>query len=51
MYCMPVIKNEDTITLEKSAWTAPTEVAVQGPDEKALVFRGGEAIEWKVTAS
>ena len=30
---------------------APEEVKVEGPDEKALVYRGGEAIEWKVVAS
>mgnify|MGYP003694650445 CR=1 FL=1 len=29
-------------------WTAPEEVKVEGPDEKALVYRGGETIEWKV---
>jgi dihydroorotase len=40
--------NEATITLEKSSWTAPQEVKVGGPDEKALVYRGGETIEWKV---
>ncbi len=43
--------NEDTITLEKSPWTAPQEVEVEGPDEKALVYRGGETIAWKVVAS
>ena len=42
--------NEDTITLEKSAWTAPPEVKVEGPDEKALIYRGGESIEWKVVS-
>jgi dihydroorotase len=40
--------NEGTITLEKSSWTAPSEVAVEGPDERALVYRGGETIEWRV---
>jgi dihydroorotase len=40
--------NEDMITLEKSAWTAPAEIAVSGADERALVYRGGETIEWKV---
>jgi dihydroorotase len=40
--------NEATITLEKSPWTAPEEVKVEGPDEKALVYRGGETIEWRV---
>jgi dihydroorotase len=43
--------NEDTITLEKSSWTAPQEVKVEGADEKALVYRGGETIEWKVAAN
>jgi dihydroorotase len=43
--------NEERITLEKTAWTAPAEVKVEGPDEKALVFRGGETIEWKVVGS
>jgi dihydroorotase len=40
--------NEATITLEKSPWTAPEEVKVEGPDGKALVYRGGETIEWRV---
>jgi dihydroorotase len=48
-YRMP--PNEERITLEKSTWTAPQEVKVEGPDEKALVYRGGETIEWKVVAS
>ena len=43
--------NEERITLEKSPWMAPEEVKVEGPDEKALVYRGGETIEWKVVAS
>ena len=30
---------------------APEAVKVEGPDEKALVYRGGETIEWKVVAS
>ena len=42
--------NEATITLEKTSWTAPEEIKVEGPDEKALVYRGGETIEWKVVA-
>jgi dihydroorotase len=40
--------NEERITLEKIPWTAPEEVKVDGPDEKALVYRGGDVIEWKV---
>jgi dihydroorotase len=42
--------NEETITLEKTSWTAPEEVKVEGPDEKALVYRGGETIAWKVVS-
>ncbi len=40
--------NEETITLEKIAWTAPHEVKVPGPDERALIYRGGETISWRV---
>jgi dihydroorotase len=48
-YKLPV--NTETITLEKIPWVAPEEVQVEGPDERAIVYRGGETIEWKVTAS
>ena len=40
--------NEDTITLERATWTAPEDVKVDGPDERAIVYRGGETIVWKV---
>jgi len=40
--------NSETITLEKVSWVAPEEVKVEGPDEKALVYRGGETIDWRV---
>ena len=40
--------NEDKIVLEKSPWTAPVEVKVAGPDERTLLYRGGETIEWRV---
>ncbi|MEA2985741.1 MAG: dihydroorotase [Alphaproteobacteria bacterium] len=43
--------NEETITLERSPWTAPQEVKVDGPDERALVYRGGETIEWRVVST
>ena len=42
--------NDETITLEAVPWTAPEEVRVEGPDERALVYRGGESIEWRVAA-
>jgi dihydroorotase len=43
--------NDDTIVLEKSPWTAPVEVKVAGPDERMLLYRGGETIEWRVAAA
>jgi dihydroorotase len=45
-YKLPV--NTETIALEKTSWVAPAEVKVDGPEERAIVFRGGETIEWKV---
>ena len=39
--------NTATITLEKSSWTAPEEVAV-GDGDPAAVYCGGEAIAWQV---
>jgi dihydroorotase len=47
-YRLPV--NTQTITLEKSSWVAPEEIKVDGPDERAILYRGGETIEWKVVA-
>jgi dihydroorotase len=41
--------NEGTITLERISWRAPEEIKVAGPEERALIYRGGETIEWKVT--
>src|SRR6201987_4924338 len=34
--------NEATITLEKKPWMPADEVKVPGPDERALIYRGGE---------
>ena len=42
--------NEERITLEKVSWTAPEEIKVAGPEERALVYRGGETIEWRVVS-
>jgi dihydroorotase len=42
--------NGETITLEKAEWTAPEEVRIDGPEERALVHRGGEKMSWKVVA-
>lgn len=41
--------NEGTITLERVSWTVPEQIKVEGPEERALIYRGGELIEWKVT--
>jgi dihydroorotase len=43
--------NDETITLERSPWTAPQEVKVEGADERALVYRAGETIEWRVVSN
>ena len=43
--------NEETITLQRSPWTVPEEVKVDGPDERALIYRGGETIEWRVVSA
>jgi len=40
--------NTETITLERGVWTAPEEIKIDGPEERALVHRGGETIQWKV---
>jgi dihydroorotase len=40
--------NEETITLERQNWTAPEEILVEGPEERALIYRGGESIPWRV---
>jgi dihydroorotase len=45
-YGLPL--NQETITLEKSPWTAPEEITVDGPEERALIYRGGETIQWRV---
>ena len=39
--------NEERIALEKIPWT----VRVEGPEKKALVYRGGHVIGWKVVAN
>jgi dihydroorotase len=43
--------NEERITLERTSWTAPEEVRVEGPEERALVYRGSETIPWKVVGT
>jgi dihydroorotase len=42
--------NSETIILERNAWTAPDELKIDGPEERALIHRGGETIPWKVVA-
>jgi dihydroorotase len=40
--------NDGTITLKKEDWVAPEAIEVEGPEERALIYRGGEVIHWKV---
>jgi dihydroorotase len=40
--------NLDSITLEAEPWTVPEEVRVEGPEERALIHRGGERLKWRV---
>jgi dihydroorotase len=42
--------NTETITLERNNWTAPEDMKIDGPEERALIHRGGETIPWKVIA-
>jgi dihydroorotase len=43
--------SDERITLEKTSWTAPGEVRIEGPEERVLVYRGGETIPWKVVGT
>ena len=43
--------NKDTITLEKRPWTVPVAMKVEGPDEMALIHKGGHAMSWQVVES
>jgi dihydroorotase len=43
--------NDETVTLERRPWVAPEEIKVAGPDERALIYRGGETLQWQVVAS
>jgi len=43
--------NSDTITLERKVWTAPEDMKIDGPEERALIHRGGEQIQWKVVGA
>ena len=43
--------NEGTITLEKTPWVVPDAIAVDGEEERALIYRGGETILWKVVSA
>jgi len=40
--------NETTITLARSSWIAPQAVAVEESEQSVAVYRGGEAIGWRV---
>jgi dihydroorotase len=40
--------NAERITLERAPWQAPEEARIDGPEERALIHRGGETIPWRV---
>lgn len=40
--------NAETITLERKPWRIPEEIRVDGPEERVLVYRGGEMLDWQV---
>lgn len=40
--------NSEKITLARESWTAPEDISVEGPEERALIYRGGETIPWRV---
>ena len=44
------LSDRDMAQAFEKAVTAPEDVRVDGPEERALIYRGGEAIEWKVAA-
>jgi dihydroorotase len=46
-----LLPNDTTITLERGDWTAPDEVAVDGPEERAIIFRSGETVAWRVVSA
>jgi len=43
--------NMATVTLVPEPWTVPEEVLVPGPEERALIHRGGETIAWRVVGA
>jgi dihydroorotase len=43
--------NEDRITLERTSWAVPEQISVEGPDERVLIYRGGETLPWRVVES
>jgi dihydroorotase len=40
--------NRDRITLERTGWTAPETVEVEGPEARIPVYRGGETLRWRL---
>ena len=43
--------NTERITLERAPWRAPEDVRVDGPEERALIHRGGETLPWRVISN
>ena len=43
-----IAPNRETVTLERTAWTAPEVVAVDGPETAIRPFLAGETVDWCV---
>jgi dihydroorotase len=43
--------NEETITLERRSWVAPAGIHVDGPNERAPIYRGRETLDRQVVAA
>jgi dihydroorotase len=43
--------NDETITLERKPWVVPEDIRVEGPEERALIYRGGETLQWQVVSA
>ncbi len=43
--------NDETITLERKSWVVPEDIKIEGPEERALIYRGGETLQWQVVSA
>ena len=43
--------SDETITLERRFWVVPEDIKIEGPEERALIYRGGETLQWQVVSA